>query len=98
MKITLLVLFLSSGLAFAQANFVSNDLVVSNLERDTVYIKNDPTGKNIYRSWIYDPYYHGKKVTPILVDDLTVYHQRYEILAESTAIESKRKKKSRNKR
>lgn len=98
MKITLLVLFLSSGLAFAQANFVSNDLVVSNLERDTVYIKNDPTGKNIYQSWLYDPYYKGKKVTAILVDDLTMYHQHYEMLADLANIEPKRKKKSRNKR
>ena len=98
MKTLLLSLVLFSTTVFSQATFVSNDLVVSNLERDTVYIKNDPTGKNIYRSWIYDPYYHGKKVTPILVDDLTVYHQRYEMLAESTTTESKRKKKARNKR
>lgn len=95
---TLLLLFLFAAIpAFSQAQFVSNNLVVSNLERDTVYIKNDPTGRNIYQSWQVQPYYNGKKVTTILVDDLTTYHQRYEMMAESIAC-NKRKKKTRNKR
>lgn len=98
MKTLLFSLILFSTTAFSQAVFVSNDLVVSNLTKDTVYIKNDPTGRNIYQSWLYDPYYKGKKVTAILVDDLTVYHQHYEMLADLANIETKRKKKIRNKR
>jgi hypothetical protein len=98
MKTLSLSLILFSTTVFSQTSFVSNDLVVSNLERDTIYIKNDATGRNIHRSWEQQPYYNGKKVVTILVDDLTQYHQRYEMLAESTMIEPKRKKKSRNKR
>lgn len=98
MKTLLLSFVLFSTSAFSQATFVSNENLVSNLDRDTVYIKNDATGKNIYYSWLLDPYYNEKKVTPILVDDLAPYHQRYERLIESSIADSKRKKKARNKR
>ena len=85
---------LFSSVSFSQAAFVSNDLVVSNPSRDTVYIKNDATGRNIYQSWQQDPYYKGKKVTTILVDDLTQYHQMYEQIVEShVATADKRRRK-----
>jgi len=86
--------FVFYNLCLSQAHFVSNEFVVSNPARDTVYIKNDMTGKNIYFSWKCDPYYEGRKVTTILVEDLEPYHQRYWLLAETnkTAV-NKRKKK-----
>lgn len=98
MKKLLLLMILPTGLAFCQASFVSNDHVVSNLTKDTVYIKNDPTGRNIYYTWQIDPYFDGKKVTALLVDDLTQYHQRYEMLAEMNYSENKKRKKYRNKK
>lgn len=94
MKKLLPLVILPAGLVFCQARFVSNELVVSNLSKDTVYIKKDPTGMNIYQSWLMDPYYDGKKVTPILVDDLAAYHQRYEMLAVCNNTEPKKKKRS----
>jgi len=91
---TLLPLFLLvSSFSFSQAAFVSNDLVVSNLSKDTVYIKNDPTGRNIYRSWQQDPYHNGKKVTVFLVEDLVPYHQRYEQIAESNVASTEKRRR-----
>jgi hypothetical protein len=94
MKRLLFFLLLPTGFAFSQASFFSNDLVVSNIEKDTVYVKNDPTGKNIYYSWLMDPYYGGKKVTPVLVEDLTPYHQRYEMICSKTNSPSNKRKRS----
>lgn len=94
MKTLLPLCFIFYNLCLSQTYFVSNEFVVSNPTRDTVYIKNDITGKNIYSSWRYDPYYEGKKVTTILVEDLAPYHQRYKLLAETnTTAVNKRKKK-----
>lgn len=98
MKAITLALLLSAGFSFSQTSFISNDHVVSNLTRDTAYIKDDPTGRNIYYTWQLDPYYDGKKVIAILVDDLTEYHQRYEMLAEASYSENKKRKKPRNKK
>jgi hypothetical protein len=93
MKILLPLFLLVSSFSFSQAAFVSNDLVVSNLSKDTVYIKNDPTGRNIYWSWQQDPYYNGKKVTVILVENLITYHQRYEQLAESNIASTEKRRR-----
>jgi hypothetical protein len=97
MKTVLPLFLIFSNALFSQKSFVSNDLVVSNPSRDTAYIKNDQTGRNIYLSWKRDPYYNGKKVVVTLVDDLTPYHQLYSRLSESDMVTSeKRRRKSKN--
>ncbi len=93
MKTLTSIFLLVSSFSFSQAAFISNDLVVSNPSRDTVYIKNDPTGRNIYVSWQQDPYHNGKKVTTILVEDLVPYHQRYEQLVESNIASSEKRRR-----
>lgn len=93
MKTLTSIFLLVSSFSFSQAAFISNDLVVSNPSRDTVYIKNDPTGRNIYVSWKQDPYHNGKKVTAILVEDLVPYHQRYEQLVESNIASSEKRRR-----
>ena len=97
MKTVLPLFLILSNAVFSQKTFVSNDLVVSNPSRDTAYIKNDQTGRNIYLSWKRDPYYNGKKVVAALVDDLTPYHEFYSRLTESDiVIVEKRRRKSKN--
>ena len=97
MKTVLPLFLILSNAVFSQKTFVSNDLVVSNPSRDTAYIKNDQTGRNIYLSWKRDPYYNGKKVVVALVDDLTPYHEFYSRLTESDmVIVEKRRRKSKN--
>jgi hypothetical protein len=97
MKTVLPLFLVFSNALFSQKAFVSNDLVVSNPSRDTAYIKNDQTGRNIYHSWKLDPYYNGKKVVVALVDDLTPYHEFYSRLTESDMVTvERRRKRSKN--
>jgi hypothetical protein len=97
MKTVLPLFLVFSNALFSQKAFVSNDLVVSNPSRDTAYIKNDQTGRNIYQSWKRDPYYNGKKVVVALVDDLTPYHEFYSRLTESDMVTvERRRKRSKN--
>jgi hypothetical protein len=94
---TILPLFLVfSNALFSQKSFVSNELVVSNPSRDTAYIKNDKTGRNIYHSWKLDPYYNGKKVVVVLVDDLAPYHEFYSRLTESDMVTVERRRRAKN--
>jgi len=81
MKKLLLLLFLNASLSYSQTDFVNNQIVVSNLSMDTVYILDDEMGRMIYSTWEYNPYHNGKKVAIFLVKDLAPYREMYERLA-----------------
>jgi hypothetical protein len=74
MKLLILILCLSTGLCFSQG--ISNELVVSTQNRDTLYIKDDNLGRLIYSSWERSPVKSEPVPVRVLVQDLKPYRER----------------------
>jgi hypothetical protein len=73
MKKLFLTLFLGISIISTAQTAVSNDLVVTTPERDTVYIINNSQGRTIYNEWLRDPEYDGYKPVVFLVPSLEPY-------------------------
>lgn len=71
-KLIFTLLLFVSTLSIAQMA-ISNELVVTTPERDTVYIINNSQGQIIYSEWICDPEHEGYTPAVFLVPSLEPY-------------------------
>ena len=78
MKTIIFTLSILATSFFASSQIVSNQYTIYTVDKDTLYIKNDPVGKLIYSSWETGLYVDNeKKPIIILVDDLAVIRKKY---------------------
>ena len=71
-KLIFTLSLLVSTISIAQTA-ISNDLVVTTPERDTVYVINTSQGRTIYSEWLRDPEYDGYTPKVFLVPSLEPY-------------------------
>lgn len=71
-KLIFTLLLLVSTIVHSQ-EAVSNDLVVTTPDRDTMYILNNPSGRLLYRGWLNEPTAEGYTPKIFLVEALEPY-------------------------